>query len=290
MGNAWIIGGARTARGRGKLGKGALSGVHPQELLAQTLNEVIARRKIDAREVDDVVAGCVSQAEERGACIARNAVLAAGLPDETTGVTVNRFCGSGLQAINFGAMGVASGHQGFVLAGGVAPMSLVPMGSDEAGIDGNNLELRKKNFLVPRARLRARAEECRHEGERHPGRERGSRRPRGVRRRDASTRPRTPPPDCASGCRHAAAFFRTARTRPARGSLRRAAQSYRDRSRRAPRGAACRSSAFARPADPCPRSSAACRAPRPRARPPPESAPGAGPASRGAPTSRAAST
>ncbi len=80
MGNAWIIGGARTARGRGKLGKGALSGVHPQELLAQTLNEVIARRKIDAREVDDVVAGCVSQAEERGACIARNAVLAAAFP------------------------------------------------------------------------------------------------------------------------------------------------------------------------------------------------------------------
>ncbi len=149
MGNAWIIGGARTARGRGKLGKGALSGVHPQELLAQTLNEVIARTKIDAREVDDVVAGCVSQAKEQGACIARNAVLAAGLPDETTGVTVNRFCGSGLQAINFGAMGVASGHQGFVLAGGVESMSRVPMGSDEAGIDGNNLELRKKIFQVP---------------------------------------------------------------------------------------------------------------------------------------------
>jgi acetyl-CoA C-acetyltransferase len=149
MGNAWIIGGARTARGRGKIGKGALSGVHPQELLAQTLNEVIARTKIDANEVDDVVAGCVSQAKEQGACIARNAVLAAALPDTMTGVTVNRFCGSGLQAINFGAMGVASGHQGFVLAGGVESMSRVPMGSDEAGIDGNNMHLRKRVFQVP---------------------------------------------------------------------------------------------------------------------------------------------
>jgi acetyl-CoA C-acetyltransferase len=96
-----------------------------------------------------VIAGCVSQAKEQGACIARNAVLAAGLPDIMTGVTVNRFCGSGLQALNFGAMGVASGHQSFVLAGGVESMSRVPMGSDEAGIDGNNMVLRKKVFQVP---------------------------------------------------------------------------------------------------------------------------------------------
>jgi len=149
MGNAWIVGGARTARGRGKAGKGALSGVHPQELLGQTLNEVIARTKVDANEIDDVIAGCVSQAKEQGACIARNSVLAAALPDTMTGVTVNRFCGSGLQALNFGAMGVASGHQSFVLAGGVESMSRVPMGSDEAGIDGNNLHLRKRVFQVP---------------------------------------------------------------------------------------------------------------------------------------------
>ena len=149
MGNAWIVGGARTARGRGKIGKGALSGVHPQELLAQTLNEVVARTKVDPKAIDDVIAGCVSQAKEQGACIARNAVIAAGLPDELTGVSVNRFCGSGLQAVNFGAMGVASGHQGLVLAGGVESMSRVPMGSDEAGIDGNNLHLRRKIFQVP---------------------------------------------------------------------------------------------------------------------------------------------
>ena len=80
MGNAWIVGGARTARGRGKIGKGALSGVHPQELLAQTLNEVVARTKVDPKAIDDVIAGCVSQAKEQGACIARNAVIAALTP------------------------------------------------------------------------------------------------------------------------------------------------------------------------------------------------------------------
>ena len=149
MGNAWIVDGARTPRGRGKMGKGALSGVHPQELLAQTLNALVDRAKIDRNAIEDVVMGTVSQAKEQGACIARNAVLAAGLPDDVTGVSLNRFCGSGLQAVNFAAMGVASGHQGIVIAGGVESMSRVPMGSDEAGIDGNNPHLRKKVFQVP---------------------------------------------------------------------------------------------------------------------------------------------
>ncbi|NUP05965.1 MAG: acetyl-CoA C-acetyltransferase [Polyangiaceae bacterium] len=149
MTTAWIIDAARTPRGRGKMGKGALTGVHPQELLAQTLRETLRRTGVDAKHVDDVVIGCVSQAQEQGACIARNAVLAAGLPDDLTGTTLNRFCGSGLQAVNFAAMGVASGHQSLVLAGGVESMSRVPMGSDGGGIDGNNLHLRKRLFQVP---------------------------------------------------------------------------------------------------------------------------------------------
>ncbi|MBK8943504.1 MAG: acetyl-CoA C-acetyltransferase [Polyangiaceae bacterium] len=149
MSSAWIIEAARTPRGRGRMGKGALTGVHPQELLAQTLRETLRRAAVEGRHVEDVVIGCVSQAQEQGACIARNAVLAAGLPDDVTGVTLNRFCGSGLQAINFAAMGVGSGHQGLVLAGGVESMSRVPMGSDGAGIDGNNVHLRKKVFQVP---------------------------------------------------------------------------------------------------------------------------------------------
>ena len=105
MTDAFILDAVRTPRGRGKAGKGALSDVHPQELLAQTLNRLAERTGIDPADVDDVIAGCVSQAGEQGANIARNAVLAAGWPIEVTGTTVNRFCGSGLQAINFARHG-----------------------------------------------------------------------------------------------------------------------------------------------------------------------------------------
>ncbi len=146
---AYILDAARTPRGRGKKDKGALSGIHPQELLAQVLNAVAERAGIDKAEVDDVVVGCVTQAGEQGACIARNTVLTAGWPEEVTGVTLNRFCGSGLQAINFAAMGVMSGQQDLVVGGGVESMSRVPMGSDNAGIDGNNPHLRKRVFQVP---------------------------------------------------------------------------------------------------------------------------------------------
>ena len=149
MAQAFIVDAVRTPRGRGKAGKGALSGIHPQELLAQTLVELVRRTGVDATEIEDVVVGCVSEVKEQGANLARNAVLAAGLPDVVTGVTLNRFCGSGLQAANFAAMGVMSGQQELVVGGGVESMSRVPMGSDEAMMDGLNLELRKKVFQVP---------------------------------------------------------------------------------------------------------------------------------------------
>jgi len=149
MSTAYILGASRTPRGRGKPGKGALSKIHPQELLAQTLNRLAAQAGIDTNDVDDVVMGCVSQANEQGADIARAAVLAADWPLETTGVTLNRFCGSGLQAINFAAMGIMAGMQQLVVGGGVESMSRNPMGSDGAGIDGNNLHLRRKHFQVP---------------------------------------------------------------------------------------------------------------------------------------------
>ncbi|HEX9056371.1 MAG TPA: acetyl-CoA C-acetyltransferase [Ktedonobacterales bacterium] len=149
MATAYILDAVRTPRGRGKPGKGALSGIHPQELLAQTLNQLAERAGIDKRDVDDVVAGCVSQANDQGANITRNAVLAADWPIEVTGVTLNRFCGSGLQAVNFAAMGVMSGMQQLVVGGGVESMSRAPIGSDGAGIDGNNLHLRRKHFQVP---------------------------------------------------------------------------------------------------------------------------------------------
>ncbi|HYU33553.1 MAG TPA: acetyl-CoA C-acetyltransferase [Thermoanaerobaculia bacterium] len=149
MAHAYILDALRTPRGRGKAGKGALSHIHPQELFAQTLNALAERNGIDRGEVDDVVAGCVSQAGEQGANLARNALLAADWPVEVTGVTLNRFCGSGLQAVNFGALGVMAGVQRLVVAGGVESMSRVPIGADGAGQDGNNLHLRRKIFQVP---------------------------------------------------------------------------------------------------------------------------------------------
>src|SRR5687767_9137648 len=149
MREAWIIDAVRTPRGRGKAGKGALSNIHPQELLAQTLKQLAKRTKIDPAWVDDVTVGCVSQVGEQGACVARNAILAAGWPIEVTGVSLNRFCGSGLQAVSFAAMGVASGFQRLAVAGGVESMSRNPIGSDGAGQDGNNLHLRKRHHQVP---------------------------------------------------------------------------------------------------------------------------------------------
>ena len=149
MRDVFILDAVRTPRGRGKAGKGALSGMHPQELLAQTLIQLAKRTGIRREDVEDVVVGCVTQVGEQGSCVARPAILAAGWPDVVTGVTVNRFCGSGAQAVNFAAMGVMSGQQELAVGGGVESMSRVPMGSDSASLDGNNLALRAKIALVP---------------------------------------------------------------------------------------------------------------------------------------------
>ncbi|RYE82561.1 MAG: acetyl-CoA C-acyltransferase, partial [Myxococcales bacterium] len=149
MAEAYIVDAFRSPRGRGKAGKGSLSGLHPQELLGQVLRGTLERAGVDASSVEDAVIGCVSQTQEQGANIARNAVLAAGLPQEVSGVSLNRFCGSGLQAVAFAAMGVASGYQDLVIAGGVESMSRVPMGSDGGGQDGGNDRLRERVFQVP---------------------------------------------------------------------------------------------------------------------------------------------
>ncbi|MFK7984523.1 MAG: acetyl-CoA C-acetyltransferase [Sandaracinaceae bacterium] len=154
MTNAYIVDAARTPRGKGKKAKGekpggGLSEVHPQELMGQTLNHLAERAGFDKAKVDDVVLGTVSQAKEQGACIARNSILAAGWPEDVTGVSLNRFCGSGLQGVNFAAMGVMSGMQDLTVGGGVESMSRVPMGSDDASIDGHNHQLRKRLVQVP---------------------------------------------------------------------------------------------------------------------------------------------
>ena len=149
MGEAWIIDAVRTPRGRGKAETGALSGVHAQELFATTLNALVQRNDLNARDVEDVVVGCVTQTGEQGGCVARMAVLAAGWPNEATGVSLNRFCGSGQQAVNFAAMGVMAGQQDLVVGGGVESMSRNPMGADKSGLDGHNRHLRELHPLVP---------------------------------------------------------------------------------------------------------------------------------------------
>ncbi|MGD0074220.1 MAG: acetyl-CoA C-acetyltransferase [Candidatus Binataceae bacterium] len=149
MAEAWIIDAVRTPRGIGKKGKGALSETHPQELLAQCLNALKNRNGFDPVNVDDVVMGCVSQAGEQGACPARMAVLAAGWPHQPTGVTLNRFCGSGQQAVNFAAMGVLAGQLDLVIGGGLESMSRCPMFSDGGGLGGENPHLYKLHPLVP---------------------------------------------------------------------------------------------------------------------------------------------
>jgi acetyl-CoA C-acetyltransferase len=156
----------RTPRGRGRpLGTsrpGALAGVHPQELAAQLLAAILRRTGLSARDVEDVVLGCVSQVDEQGANLARHAVLSAGWPDVVTGTTLTRACGSGLQALHYAIMGVMTGAQDVVVAGGVESMSRVPMGSDGAsgprgasptkggGVgDGRNPRLRRCVRQVP---------------------------------------------------------------------------------------------------------------------------------------------
>jgi acetyl-CoA acetyltransferase family protein len=130
---AVIVDAIRTARGKRK---GALSGIHPVDLLARTLSGALEHAGVQAKDVDDVIIGCVTQVGEQGLNIARGAVLAAGLPIEVPGTTVNRFCGSGLQAVNFGAQAVMSGAAQLVVAGGVEHMTRVPMGSDAVGGEG----------------------------------------------------------------------------------------------------------------------------------------------------------
>ncbi len=149
MADVFIYDALRTPRGRGKAGKGGLANIHPQELLAQTLNQMAARKNFDKALVDDLALGCVSQVKEQGACIARVALIAAQWPESVTGYTINRFCGSGLEAVNSIAAKIGAGFIDGAIGGGVESMSRVPMGSDEAMMDGLNLKLRERLYLVP---------------------------------------------------------------------------------------------------------------------------------------------
>ncbi len=129
MADAFIYDAVRTPRGKGK-DSGGLYTVKPLDLLVTVLDALQERNGFGKNVIDDVVIGCVTQVSDQGACIARTAVLQSGYGDTPPGQTVNRFCGSGLEAVNQAAALVASGYQDLVVGGGVESMSRVKMGSD----------------------------------------------------------------------------------------------------------------------------------------------------------------
>ncbi len=129
MSEAYIIDAIRTPRGKGKK-DGSLYEVKPITLLTTLLNELKDRHQLDTSKVDDIVLGCVTPIGDQGADIAKTAAIAAGWDNDVAGVQINRFCASGLEAVNMAAMKIRSGWEDIVVAGGVESMSRVPMGSD----------------------------------------------------------------------------------------------------------------------------------------------------------------
>lgn len=140
---AWIIDVARTPRGIGKKGKGALAEIHPHRILSPVLTALAERNQLNIEDIDDVIAGCGMQKGKQSSCIARMSALDAGWGNSAVGVTLDRFCGSGLTAVNIAAMGIMSGMQNLVVAGGIESMSGY---ADTPGgfpiLDNDNMHLR----------------------------------------------------------------------------------------------------------------------------------------------------
>src|SRR6184192_2216421 len=126
MSDAVIVAAVRSAIGKKK---GALANTRADDLLALVLQSLAARAKVDPKNIEDVIAGCVTQIGEQGFNVARTASLMAGFPIETTGTTVNRQCGSSQQAFHFAASSVMSGVQDVVVAAGIESMSRINMGA-----------------------------------------------------------------------------------------------------------------------------------------------------------------
>jgi acetyl-CoA C-acetyltransferase len=150
MKNAYIVDAVRTPRGKGKK-RGTLASMHPQDLSAITLKALVERNNFKPEAVEEVVLGCVSQVDDQAACIARYSVMAALWPNSVPGYTVNRFCGSGLQAINNIANHVSSGAMELGVGGGIESMSRVKMGADMGGRDFTvgNPTIAENYHLVP---------------------------------------------------------------------------------------------------------------------------------------------
>lgn len=147
MRDAVLIDALRVPTGRRK---GALAGHHPVDLFAHVLGGLVERTGIDPERVDDVIGGCVSQVGEQSVNVARNAWLAAGMPESVPATTIDRQCGSSQQAAHFAAQGVLAGAYDLAIAGGVESMTRVPMMSNVAGANpyGEGMTARYGGGLV----------------------------------------------------------------------------------------------------------------------------------------------
>ncbi len=147
MNEAWIIDACRTPRGIGKVGKGALAEIHPQQLGATVLKAIAERNDIDTAEVDDIIWGTSSQRGPQGGDLGRMAALDAGYDIRSSGVTLDRFCGSGITTVNLAAATIMSGMEDLVIAGGTEMMSLYGKLQDGASpfMDNGNERLRAEH-------------------------------------------------------------------------------------------------------------------------------------------------
>jgi acetyl-CoA C-acetyltransferase len=146
MAEAWIIDACRTPRGIGKVGKGALADQHPQHLAAAVLKALAERNDIKTEEVDDILWGCSAQRGTQGGDMGRMAALDAGYSTLASGVTMDRFCGSGITTVNLGAASIMAGMEDLVISGGAEMMSsyAANMGSQSPFMDAGNTRLRKR--------------------------------------------------------------------------------------------------------------------------------------------------
>lgn len=147
MTDAYIFDAVRTPRGKGKK-SGSLHEITALSLVVQQLDALKTRNDLDTSKVDDVIMGCVAPVGEQGADIARSAVITAGWHDDVAGVQVNRFCASGLEAVNMAAAKVMSGMADMTVGGGIESMSRVPMGSD-GGAMGVDPSIAFDHGIVP---------------------------------------------------------------------------------------------------------------------------------------------
>lgn len=148
MTEAWIIDACRTPRGIGKVGKGALADIHPQQLAASVLKAIVERNRLNTGDVEDVIWGTSSQRGKQGGDLARMALLDAGFDIRASGVTLDRFCGSGITSVNLAAAQVMSGMEDLVIAGGTEMMSYTASTADPKSpfmMDQGNLRLRARH-------------------------------------------------------------------------------------------------------------------------------------------------